>query len=160
MRNGSLACLISLGTKYCLMINRGTVLNWRKAAMVGVFVVFLEKGGSLRNASEVASLLDLVGDWQEAIRFFSKRNPCSCLDQKLAQCSDIKLGLCGNICCSKTKRRHDMMLCARCRCKQYCSESCQKEDWHRHKADCNMWHKEFSKRKKGAKGGGGTKMTF
>lgn len=81
--------------------------SWRMTSIVGTLIISLE-AGDLSEASTGTSILDLVGGSCEATRFFSKRNECSCLKEKLQHFkTEHKVGVCND--CRKTKRRSEMM---------------------------------------------------
>jgi hypothetical protein len=78
------------------------------------------------------------GDEREALRFFSKRISCACLDSLYAQAkSKQKVGKC--YACKKTFKRSALRVCERCRISQYCSVDCQRSMWPLHKGDCDSW---------------------
>jgi hypothetical protein len=87
-------------------------------------------------------LRDLWGDCkQEVVKFFHKRNVCTCLrGQYKGLSNQTKVGMCSH--CHETYERKKLMLCTQCKVAQYCSAECQQEDWHscRHQDWCN-WHR-------------------
>ncbi|KAK6537119.1 hypothetical protein TWF694_011318 [Orbilia ellipsospora] len=62
------------------------------------------------------------------------------VEERLAMMSkEIREGTCGG--CGTSKRAdgdETLMKCARCKGIEYCSKECQKGDWKRHKADCQV----------------------
>ena len=80
-------------------------------------------------------------DMHTLVKFFRRRIPCSCLDEKYQEVKHVtKMGFCFNTECkypgnkvehSKTK------YCSRCRSVTYCSRECQVADWSRHKPICD-----------------------
>ena len=83
-----------------------------------------------------------LADDHTLVKFFWKRIPCSCLDEKYQEVKHItKKGCCYNPQCSipgKTVERRQTKYCSRCRCATYCSRECQKADWTIHKIDCDI----------------------
>lgn len=81
-------------------------------------------------------------DLHTLIRFYQKRIPCSCLDEKYTEIrSAPKVGLCFYNNCplpGRKMERKNMSYCTRCRLANYCSSECQKADWPRHKKNCNI----------------------
>jgi len=66
------------------------------------------------------------------IRFFAKRVPCSCLQEKLAKVNvQPKMGLCFH-CCGSFEFQA-LMKCNRCKIVHYCSKACQVANWPTHK---------------------------
>ena len=80
-------------------------------------------------------------DLHTLIKFFWKRIPCSCLDEKYDEVKHIpEMGYCWNPQCSipdKRVERSKTMCCSRCRCVTYCSRECQVADWREHKPYCD-----------------------
>jgi len=81
------------------------------------------------------------GGEREALRFFSKRISCTCLDIMYAQAKSKqrKVGRCYG--CEKTFKRSTLEVCSGCRICQYCREDCQRQHWPIHKGDCDSWSK-------------------
>ena len=74
------------------------------------------------------------------VKFFWKRIPCSCLDEKYNEVKSItKLSICYYPECSTGVKveRSKAKYCSRCRCAAYCSRECQKADWSFHKSACD-----------------------
>ena len=75
------------------------------------------------------------------VKFFWKRIPCSCLDDKYKEVKHIpKMGTCYNKQCSVPSRfveRRKAKYCSRCRDATYCSRECQVADWRMHKPNCD-----------------------
>ena len=82
-----------------------------------------------------------IVDDHPLVRFFQKRIPCTCLDEKYDEVKSItKMSICHNPSCihpHRTATRSKMLYCAQCRQANYCSRECQKSDWKRHKKWCN-----------------------
>eukprot|EP00984_Skeletonema_dohrnii_P025437 scaffold14600_cov150-Skeletonema_dohrnii-CCMP3373.AAC.5 len=80
-------------------------------------------------------------DVHTLVKFFRKRIPCSCLDDKYDEVkAAAKMGLCFNLQCNLPDRmveRKKTMYCSRCRSVTYCSPECQKAHWKLHKAVCD-----------------------
>eukprot|EP00984_Skeletonema_dohrnii_P010518 scaffold4102_cov76-Skeletonema_dohrnii-CCMP3373.AAC.3 len=83
------------------------------------------------------------GDVHTLVKFFRKRVPCKCLDEKYEQVKSItKMGRCCNAECPIPcgfVERSKTMYCSRCRNVTYCSPECQKADWSDHKETCNEY---------------------
>ena len=98
-------------------------------------------------------------------RYYRKRIPCACLDEKDEEVKSFKkMGWC----CNKTRslpgkrvERGKMLCCARCGEANYCSIECQKADWKRHKEYCGDIAEEkaaFKRRSKWAAGCQGKRL--
>ncbi len=83
----------------------------------------------------------LSADEHTLAKFYRKRIPCHCLDEKYKEVKSVKkLGWCYNPSCSRPDQmavRSKMFTCARCGEVNYCSIECQKADWKAHKEYCN-----------------------
>ena len=75
------------------------------------------------------------------VKFFRRRIPCSCLDEKYEEVKHItKMGRCFNPQCKLANRRtarSNTMYCSRCRYVTYCSRECQEARWSNHKPLCD-----------------------
>ena len=75
------------------------------------------------------------------VKFFRRRIPCSCLDEKYEEVKSItKMSLCINPKCNSPDgkvERSKAMYCSRCRSIVYCSRECQVADWSDHKPFCD-----------------------
>ena len=70
-------------------------------------------------------------------KFFAKRIPCSCLDEKKeAAKTQPKRGRC--FCCKEWKDHAQLLICGRCRVGVYCSSECQRVHWPDHKEICAL----------------------
>ena len=73
-----------------------------------------------------------IFDDHSLVRFFQKRIPCTCLDEKYEEVKSItKISNCHNPSCNLLDRRvarSKMFYCARCKQANYCSRECQKSD--------------------------------
>ncbi len=80
-------------------------------------------------------------DQHTLVKFFRRRIPCSCMDEKYEEVKCItKMGICYNKKCSLPNReveRSKTMYCSRCRCAVYCSRECQVAHWAQHKTLCD-----------------------
>lgn len=79
------------------------------------------------------------GGERDIIRFFMKKTTCSCLKERYKQINishPKSKSRCDN--CLQIKDRKSIMLCGRCKTRQYCSIECQAADWPKHKvAQCD-----------------------
>ena len=79
-------------------------------------------------------------DMHTLVKFFWRRIPCSCLDEKYEEVKSItKMGFCFRPQClffDIMTERSNTKYCSRCRNATYCSRKCQEADWLRHKPDC------------------------
>ena len=86
-----------------------------------------------------ATVRDISGGGErEVTRFFFKRIPCSCLNNKYSQVSKDhpnKNATCDH--CIRNIERETLMVCSRCRLTQYCSRACQVANWPNHKSMCD-----------------------
>ena len=103
--------------------------------------VELEQSRALINWPKI--LETSVADVHTLVKFFSKRTPCSCLDEKYDEVKDItKMSLCYNPQCTIPHgkvERSKIMCCGRCQSVMYCSRECQKAHWRVHKSSCNSY---------------------
>mmetsp|Transcript_25874 Transcript_25874/g.39752 ORF Transcript_25874/g.39752 Transcript_25874/m.39752 type:complete len:276 (+) Transcript_25874:53-880(+) len=88
-------------------------------------------------------ITDLFGDSHTLVKFFRRRIPCSCLDQKYGEVKSItKMSFCFHPQCNfygRMLERKKTMYCSRCRSVAYCSRACQKADSSRHKFFCDHY---------------------
>ncbi|KAL7534451.1 hypothetical protein ACHAWF_004839 [Thalassiosira exigua] len=69
------------------------------------------------------------------LKFYSKRTPCSCLEDRFESIlSKPKTGRCSH--CYEKKEVGELQVCGRCKMHQYCSRRCQSLRWPDHKAEC------------------------
>ena len=102
--------------------------------------VELEQSQALVNWPKVDDTYN--ADEHTLVKFFRRRIPCSCLDEKYEEVKHItKKGICYYPQCSIPGRvkRSKAKYCSRCRCVTYCSRECQVADWSRHKLLCDMY---------------------
>ena len=75
------------------------------------------------------------------VKFYRKRIPCACLDEKYEEVKSVKkMGLCYNPNCSHPQgrvERSKMFYCTRCGDANYCSVECQRADWKMHRQFCD-----------------------
>ena len=67
---------------------------------------------------------------QESIKFFSKTNGCSCLEEKFNMKrvkKEASMSQCSN--CKEENSKRKLYLCSRCSSAQYCSKDCQTKQW-------------------------------
>ena len=104
-----------------------------------LIAVELKQSQALVNWPKVNDTYD--ADEHTLVKFFRKRIPCSCLDEKYEEVKHItKMGFCYNPQCSipgRSVKRSKAKYCSRCRCVTYCSRECQVADWSRHKLLCD-----------------------
>ena len=88
------------------------------------------------------------------VKYYRKRIPCSCLDEKYNEVKSVtKMGICNNVNCGLPNRmaeRSKMFYCTRCGDVNYCSIECQKADWEGHRGVCDAvveWKTAFDSRK-------------
>ncbi len=103
-----------------------------------LIAVYIGKTKALVNWTKILEL-DRADDHTLA-KFFRKRIPCHCLDEKYKEVKSVKkMGMCYNLNCSQPGRkaeRSKMLCCTRCGAANYCSIECQKNDWKKHKEIC------------------------
>ena len=100
--------------------------------------VYLKQTQALHSWSKIDETFRV--DEHTQVKFFWKRIPCSCLDEKYEEVKDIpKMGFCWNPQCSipgRISERSKTKFCSRCRCVTYCSRECQEAHWTNHKSYC------------------------
>ena len=83
-----------------------------------------------------------AADEHTLVKFFRRRIPCSCLDEKYEEVKHItKMGFCYNPQCKfsfhgEGVERSKAKYCSRCRVVTYCSRECQEACWSMHKPYC------------------------
>ena len=113
-----------------------------RARIFATMAAYLEAVAASKSGEEVnietdtAKILEIFNcDKHTLVRYLRKRIPCSCLDEVYKEVKCItRTGVCHN--CSSTVERSKMLTCARCGHANYCSRTCQKSDWQRHKKNC------------------------
>ena len=142
-----------------LFLNNGTDAllfegdsGWLKASCLAACVMMLEKYNPRQHNNPMSALEKdaecmrnrdvFEGCEHSLLEFYSKRIPCSCLDEMNAAIkSKAKTGVCHH--CSQRKESRTLMVCTACQNYQYCSRECQKAAWHSHKGIC----KKLTKRR-------------
>jgi len=96
-------------------------------------------GKQIEQAGHVVRKL-VDGSSRDMLRFYSKRIPCSCLDEKYkeAKKSQNKVGVCHG--CHKTVERESLRVCSRCKMCFFCSQFCFEEYWPMHKEACDSMY--------------------
>ena len=142
------SCLVALGTDYLLQAKKHHAERFTKmASVVRCHTVFWEKKGDHEK-----DLRD--NDVYKITQFFDERNGCDCLKGKQSNVDDddddggtkgssaeTKSGVCGS--CQQFKEK--VMKCKGCKGIRYCSKTCQRADWPRHKAVCKQQQKNSKK---------------
>mmetsp|Transcript_27837 Transcript_27837/g.50339 ORF Transcript_27837/g.50339 Transcript_27837/m.50339 type:complete len:299 (+) Transcript_27837:59-955(+) len=150
-RESMKALFLAIGTESVQSWGAGPYEQVNTAYCAGA-VIFLEEYEGLDFQARCIKLkmrLDDVfgGGERGATLFFSKRTPCSCLDQKKRLLKPHpKMSVC--CVCNESKDCKTLRRCGGCNIVQYCSEKCQKADWPMHKGHCE---KLSSYMKKGTK---------
>lgn len=85
------------------------------------------------------STSSIISGRRDALKFFSKRVPCSCLKQRHQQARKTipKIGRCMG--CWEETERAALSICSRCMITQYCSRECQVAYWHEHEDACDRY---------------------
>jgi len=108
---------------------------------------YLNKTQSNLNWSKVYELER--GDEHTVFSYLKRNIPCTCLDKRYNEVKHIeKTGVCWNPKCrlvSENPSKRSMMKCTGCGHANYCSPSCQKADWQRHKSQCMMLNESRAK---------------
>mmetsp|Transcript_30414 Transcript_30414/g.55165 ORF Transcript_30414/g.55165 Transcript_30414/m.55165 type:complete len:145 (-) Transcript_30414:29-463(-) len=123
------------------------VLNWEtgksqhvNAGYCAGVVIFLEDYEGLDFKARCIKLKmrldDVIGGGERAATlFFSKRTSCSCLDENKRRVkTHPKMSIC--CVCNEAKDCKTLRRCGSCKIAQYCSSSCQKNDWPIHEGHC------------------------
>jgi len=139
----ALSYLVACGAQHILKGNndsaRGCAIFARYFEQY--IAVELHETQALINWPKIADLT-VRADEHTLVKFFRRRVPCTCLDEKYEKVKHItKLGLCYNPQCSLPAGQVELsktMYCSRCRSAVYCSHACQKADWPRHQEWCDM----------------------
>jgi len=116
--------------------------NLYQVGVIAAAVQFLDGKSDIVPPKETMKVNDILsGCKRTAIRFFSKRISCSCLDDLYSEAKETlnKMGACRH--CNQMKEHSALMECSRCEGAQYCSKECQVVDWPRHKEYCDVRRK-------------------
>ena len=145
-------CVLKLGTDQVL---KEKVNHSDLAAALAVGILRLEDED---NASTSLSILDspkgrakirdmILSSSQSAVKFFSKRCPCKCLEKLAKEVkTQAKVGQC--IHCDNEKECSALFLCGNCLIHQDCSKKCQRDAWAEHKPICKQLCKRFNRHDK------------
>eukprot|EP00984_Skeletonema_dohrnii_P010148 scaffold3941_cov78-Skeletonema_dohrnii-CCMP3373.AAC.2 len=146
----AISCFLSEGAQHIL---EGEYDHAREKAVFTryleqIVAIDLRKTQAMMNYPKINQLwridtmLDTMrGDVHTLVKFFRKRIPCKCLDEKYEEVKSItKMGRCYNpecpIPCGYVERSKTFY-CSRCRNETYCSRECQKACWTEHKQYCD-----------------------
>lgn len=131
-----LSCLISLGTDYLLQRENAHVYSCA-AGLCLLLTKHVEQGIAFVVApSNLATMRDMCNDRERGTtKFFKKRLKCDCLKEKYEQVkSNPTLDACFN--CRKAMERKKLMICSGCSLAMYCSQSCQRAHYPKHRYLC------------------------
>jgi hypothetical protein len=156
-RKMALNIMVSIGTNCVILdtddIRNNNSLNYFAIRLAITIAVMEQYNGNGKDgfalAIQQASLVadDLrCGGKREIIRFFLKRISCTCLKAKYSLIKKSQpTRICECFTCKQVKVRSSMMLCGRCKVRQYCCEECQASDWPNHKTICRSIHERIMK---------------
>jgi hypothetical protein len=143
LRKLALDILVAMGTNYIILDtdDHGIQLAGRLAITIFMLEHYNGNGkDDFRLAVCKANLLAGDVKWggeREIIRFYLKRISCTCLKAKYSLIKKLQpTRISGCVICKQIKVRSSMMLCGRCKVRQYCCEECQAADWPNHKTIC------------------------
>jgi len=132
----AISLLLCIGTDHILEDNFDYARDCASIAryLEEYIAVVLKQTQAVMNWPKINEVYE--ADLHTLVKFFRKRIPCCCLDEKYEEvkCTP-KMGYCFNKQCdfpSGIVERSKTMYCSRCRCVTYCSRECQKADWKRH----------------------------
>ncbi len=137
-----IALLLANGTEHILK-ERSNRLVYIQAMLACYFeewaAVNMRKTKALIKWSKIFELYD--ADEHTLVKYFRKRIPCACLDEKYQEVKSVKmLGYCYNSSCSKPNQmaeRSKMFYCTGCGEVNYCSNECQRAHWGEHRGFCH-----------------------
>jgi hypothetical protein len=132
--------LLALGTN--LLLSGHEVALDTTAAIAKLVAVFESCDLSL-DLAEVAHAVNVqnytVHSVETKLSFYAKRIPCHCLDGLVANISaGMKNGIGYCVNCDKAYPSTALYNCGQCRRVQYCSKTCQRKHWPKHKHYCNF----------------------
>jgi len=144
----TISIMINMGTNL-LMSDKEDVLIW--SMHIAKVIAVLERYNAGTNNIDTAynnlwvqtKIRDLhsvnSSGKRDALKFFSKRVPCSCLKERHQEARNTipKVGKCYG--CRKEKERVALSVCSKCMLMQYCSKECQVADWSQHKEECDIY---------------------
>ncbi|KAK1734213.1 hypothetical protein QTG54_014980 [Skeletonema marinoi] len=150
----AISSLLSMGTEYVLCVLDGNYVSARDFATFARYfeqhvAVKLHQTQALVNFPKICETYHVAGspfdkqkhpsDLHTLVKFFRKRIPCCCLDEKYEEVKGVtKMGWCFNLQCNLLRvERSKTMYCDRCRFVTYCSPECQKAHWSKHQATCD-----------------------
>ena len=144
-RQMAISILVSVGTNLILRgANEEDNYSFEAQFALGILLLESYDGGDFDGTTLRAVLKGsnvAKGGKREVLKFYSKRLPCSCLQEKYKEAKKTlpKLGRCSY--CKQTKERTSLMTCGACKVPTYCSRECQVADWSGsgHKAACGVY---------------------
>ncbi len=137
-----ISCFLCAGTQNILEGNYDSARDCATAAryLKQYIAVGLEKTLAVFDFPKIVETY--YSDMHTLVKFFRKRIPCTCLNEKYEEVKDItKLGFCFNPQCTVSLtevERSKTMCCSRCRNVTYCSRECQISHFTKHKRACDM----------------------
>ena len=119
--------------------------NWDSSMRNGLGILLLECYDGNRDFDYLTARMAIKGSnfifggQRDALKFYSKRLPCSCLNvqYKIARKTLPKVRVCDH--CENVCDRASLMTCGRCKVPMYCSRGCQVAGWPAHKKDCGTY---------------------
>jgi len=134
--------LVAIGTNFVMLntIDHGFKFAVLLAMTISVLEHYIGNGNdgfyfAIMKASLVVD--DLHCGEREIVRFYLKRISCTCLKAKYSLLKKSQpTRICECFTCKQVKVRSSMMLCGRCKARQYCCRECQAADWPIHKGLC------------------------
>ena len=130
-------------------VGANSVLHWDAgqaeqlyAAYCAGMVIYLEEYVAFEHKARCIKMKmgldDIIGGGERATtKFFVKRIPCSCLNERKQRVKrqPKTSGCCA---CNGIKDCKSLMRCSNCLIVQYCSKTCQRADWPNHRGHCAM----------------------
>lgn len=151
-RNSIISALVNSGVNNLLNPNLSEAAIRESISVESKMILMLEKYDPKKHQNEsdlLAMMTDedfytkhrdmLQGCKRSVLKFYRRRIPCNCLDEKAREVNDThaKTGVCDN--CKLRKGTRALMMCAACNLAQYCSKECQENHW-------RTWHKIWCER--------------
>ena len=140
-RQMTIDALLSIGTNMILSEH----YDWKSSMRNGIGILLLECYDGNRDFDDLAARMTIkssnfiFGGQRDALKFYSKRLPCSCLKEKYKQARESlpKLGKCA-YCYEQKDRTTDLLVCGQCKTAMYCSRECQVAHWRQcHEEECS-----------------------